>query len=236
MPVVNTFIGNDKDRPLKENFAEFEKVWPDIVRHAADHGVKIAIENCPMIFSEDEWPGGNNLMYAPATWRDVFAAPRRRHARAQPRSVAPGVADDRLRAGRPRVRVADLPRPRQGHGDRPRRAVRARRDVRRDGLAGPPPARVSARSAGTASSAPCTAPGTTTPSSSSTRTVGSRAATRRSRPASTSPATPSPRTSPRHACNANVHCVPRPRRPRLTARSLALARSHRRRQCRPRQN
>jgi sugar phosphate isomerase/epimerase len=49
-------------------------VWPDIVRHAADHGVKIAIENCPMIFSGDEWPGGNNLMYAPATWRDVFAA------------------------------------------------------------------------------------------------------------------------------------------------------------------
>ena len=60
--------------PLTENFAEFEKVWPDIVRHAADHGVKIAIENCPMIFSDDEWPGGNNLMYAPATWRDVFAA------------------------------------------------------------------------------------------------------------------------------------------------------------------
>ena len=43
-------------------------------RHAADHGVKIAIENCPMIFSDDEWPGGNNLMYAPATWRDVFGA------------------------------------------------------------------------------------------------------------------------------------------------------------------
>jgi sugar phosphate isomerase/epimerase len=74
VPVVNTFIGNDKDRPLQENFAEFQKVWPDLVRHAADHGVKIAIENCPMIFSYDEWPGGNNLMHAPATWRDVFGA------------------------------------------------------------------------------------------------------------------------------------------------------------------
>ena len=31
VPVVNTFIGNDKDKPLKENFAEFTKVWPDIV-------------------------------------------------------------------------------------------------------------------------------------------------------------------------------------------------------------
>ena len=110
-------------------------MWPDIVRHAADHGVKIAIENCPMIFSADEWPGGNNLMYAPATWRRV-RRPRRRHPRAQPRPVAPGVADDRLRARRPRVRVADLPRPRQGHGDRSRRAVRPWRDVGGDGLAG----------------------------------------------------------------------------------------------------
>ncbi|MBA3288814.1 MAG: sugar phosphate isomerase/epimerase [Acidimicrobiia bacterium] len=73
VPVVNTFIGNDKDRPLADNFAEFTKVWPAIVDHAAEHGVKIAIENCPMIFTFDEWPGGNNLMHAPATWRDVFA-------------------------------------------------------------------------------------------------------------------------------------------------------------------
>jgi sugar phosphate isomerase/epimerase len=72
VPVVNTFIGNDKDKPLKENFAEFTKVWPDIVAHAADQGVKIAIENCPMIFSYDEWPGGNNLMHTPANWREVF--------------------------------------------------------------------------------------------------------------------------------------------------------------------
>ena len=41
VPVVNTFIGNDKDKPLPENFAEFTKVWPDIVAFAADHGVKI---------------------------------------------------------------------------------------------------------------------------------------------------------------------------------------------------
>ena len=74
VPVVNTFIGNDKNRSLTENFAEFLKVWPDIVRRAADHDVKIGIENCPMIFSADEWPGGNNLMYAPAIWRDVFGA------------------------------------------------------------------------------------------------------------------------------------------------------------------
>ena len=72
VPVVNTFIGNDKDKPLDENFTEFTKVWPGLVARAADAGVKIAIENCPMIFSQDEWPGGNNLMHAPATWREVF--------------------------------------------------------------------------------------------------------------------------------------------------------------------
>jgi len=72
VPVVNTFIGRDKDRTIEDNLAAFDTVWPDLLRHAADHGVKIAIENCPMIFSNDEWPGGNNLMHAPATWREVF--------------------------------------------------------------------------------------------------------------------------------------------------------------------
>ena len=70
--VVNTFIGNDKDRSRRENFTEFTVVWPDIVRHAADLGVRIAIENCPMIFSDDEWPGGHNLMHSPSAWREVF--------------------------------------------------------------------------------------------------------------------------------------------------------------------
>jgi sugar phosphate isomerase/epimerase len=70
--VVNTFIGNDQHRPYRENVAELTTVWPDIVSHAVDHGVRIAIENCPMIFSEGEWPGGNNLMHSPAAWRDVF--------------------------------------------------------------------------------------------------------------------------------------------------------------------
>ena len=72
VPMVNTFIGADQHKSPKENFAEFTTVWPDLVRVAADHGVKIAIENCPMIFSDDEWPGGQNLMYAPAMWREVF--------------------------------------------------------------------------------------------------------------------------------------------------------------------
>lgn len=74
VPVVNTFIGNDKTRPPSENFEEFRREWPALVSHAEDQGVKIAIENCPMIFSEDEWPGGDNLAHSPAVWRAMFEA------------------------------------------------------------------------------------------------------------------------------------------------------------------
>ncbi|GAA4563029.1 sugar phosphate isomerase/epimerase family protein [Planotetraspora kaengkrachanensis] len=74
VPVVNTFIGADQNKSVQENFAEFRRVWPELVAFADDHGVRVAIENCPMIFSRDEWPGGHNLAYAPQVWRDMFDA------------------------------------------------------------------------------------------------------------------------------------------------------------------
>ena len=72
VPVVNTFVGRDKDRSHPENIDEFRKVWPEIVAEAESLGVKVAIENCPMLFSLDEWPGGANLAYSPAVWRELF--------------------------------------------------------------------------------------------------------------------------------------------------------------------
>jgi sugar phosphate isomerase/epimerase len=72
VPIVGTFIGRDKHKPLEDNWLEFEKVWPSIVKFAGNHQVKIAIENCPMIFSNDEWPGGDNLAISPAIWRKMF--------------------------------------------------------------------------------------------------------------------------------------------------------------------
>ncbi|MBA2476657.1 MAG: sugar phosphate isomerase/epimerase [Actinobacteria bacterium] len=72
--VVGTFVGNDKDRPLPENLERFRRIWPPLVDHAAERGVRIAIENCPMFFSYDEWPGGGNLAYAPAIWEEMFEA------------------------------------------------------------------------------------------------------------------------------------------------------------------
>jgi sugar phosphate isomerase/epimerase len=72
--IVGTFAGNDKDRPLPENLDRFRGIWPELVAYAGDRGVKIAIENCPMIFSYDEWPGGTNLAWSPAIWDEMFSA------------------------------------------------------------------------------------------------------------------------------------------------------------------
>ena len=69
---VGTFIGKDKNKTVPQNLEDYAKVWPPIVKFAKDHGVKIAIENCPMIFSYDEWPGGNNLASTPAIWRKMW--------------------------------------------------------------------------------------------------------------------------------------------------------------------
>jgi sugar phosphate isomerase/epimerase len=70
--IVGTFVGRDQRRSVDDNFEDFARVWPDLVRFARQHDVKIAIENCPMIFSADEWPGGRNLAYSPANWRRMF--------------------------------------------------------------------------------------------------------------------------------------------------------------------
>lgn len=70
---VTTFIGRDKHKTVEENLELFSKVWTPIVQHAEEHQVRIAIENCPMLFSKDEWPGGLNLATTPAIWRKMFA-------------------------------------------------------------------------------------------------------------------------------------------------------------------
>jgi len=72
VPIVGTFIGRDKEKTTPENLEVFAKIWPPIVKFAGDHEVKIAIENCPMIFSFDEWPGGNNLASSPAIWKKMW--------------------------------------------------------------------------------------------------------------------------------------------------------------------
>ncbi len=69
---INTFIGRDHLSSVEDNFKRFKKVWPGIVNYAEKRGVKIGIENCPMFFTDDEWPGGKNLASSPAIWRRMF--------------------------------------------------------------------------------------------------------------------------------------------------------------------
>ena len=71
--VVNTFIGRDWTRSVDDNWPRFLEVWRPLIDVAAAHGVKIGIENCPMLFTRDEWPGGKNLATSPAIWRRMFA-------------------------------------------------------------------------------------------------------------------------------------------------------------------
>jgi sugar phosphate isomerase/epimerase len=71
--VVNTFIGRDWTKSVDDNWPRFQQVWSPLIQFAEDHGVKIGIENCPMAFTQDEWPGGKNLARSPAIWRRMFA-------------------------------------------------------------------------------------------------------------------------------------------------------------------
>ena len=71
--MVTTFLGRDPKKTVDENLELVKEVWPPILKHAEEKGVRIAIENCPMWFTKDEWPGGQNLMTTPANWRKVFA-------------------------------------------------------------------------------------------------------------------------------------------------------------------
>ena len=70
--MVTTFIGRDQTKTVEENLELVKEVWPEIMDLAKEKGVKVAIENCPMLFGPDQWPGGQNLMTTPAIWKKVF--------------------------------------------------------------------------------------------------------------------------------------------------------------------
>lgn len=69
---VNTFIGRDWTKSVDDNWPRFCSTWKPLVKFAEDHDIRIGIENCPMLFSKDEWPGGKNLATSPAIWRRMF--------------------------------------------------------------------------------------------------------------------------------------------------------------------
>ena len=70
---ANTFVGRDYTKSIDDNWPRFLEAWRPIIDHADAKGVKVGIENCPMSFGKDEWPGGKNLAVSPAVWRRMFA-------------------------------------------------------------------------------------------------------------------------------------------------------------------
>lgn len=70
--MVTTFMGRDKTKNFEENLALVQPVWEPIIKHAEDRKVKIAIENCPMYYTQDEFPGGNNIFCSPYLWEEIF--------------------------------------------------------------------------------------------------------------------------------------------------------------------
>jgi sugar phosphate isomerase/epimerase len=69
---VNTFIGRDWTKSVDDNWGGFLKVWKPLVAFATEKKINIGIENCPMLFTNDEWPGGKNLAHSPVIWRRMF--------------------------------------------------------------------------------------------------------------------------------------------------------------------
>ncbi|MDR1688774.1 MAG: sugar phosphate isomerase/epimerase [Clostridiales bacterium] len=70
---VTTFTGRVSEKTIDENLEIFAQVWPPIIKYAEEHSVKIAIENCPMLFTKDEWPGGHNMAVSPKVFRQMFS-------------------------------------------------------------------------------------------------------------------------------------------------------------------
>ncbi len=73
LQTVNCFIGRDWTKSVDDNWPRFLKTWRPLVAFAEDHGIRIGIENCPMAFTQDEWPGGKNLATTPVIWRRMFS-------------------------------------------------------------------------------------------------------------------------------------------------------------------
>ena len=71
--IVTTFIGNDWHKNVDDNWPRLIEVWGPLLDHAKSRNTKISIENCAMLFTDDEWPAGKNIAYSPKIWRRLFA-------------------------------------------------------------------------------------------------------------------------------------------------------------------
>ena len=69
--VVSCFVGRDPSKDTEANLTEFELVFAPLMAHASDRGVRIAIENAPMVGWQFEGLVGN-IGSSPLVWRRMF--------------------------------------------------------------------------------------------------------------------------------------------------------------------
>lgn len=74
VPVVTCFVGRDPGSRIGECIAAWGRLAADVVALAADSGVRLAIENCPMCgpanSAHEDVP--SNLAFAPELWEKLF--------------------------------------------------------------------------------------------------------------------------------------------------------------------
>lgn len=70
--MVTTFIGRDQTKTVEDNLPLVKKVWTPILDLAEKENVKVAIENCPMLFGREQWPAGQNIFTSPENWKKVL--------------------------------------------------------------------------------------------------------------------------------------------------------------------
>ncbi|MCK4244616.1 MAG: sugar phosphate isomerase/epimerase [Candidatus Omnitrophica bacterium] len=70
--VICTFAGRDPEKSPEDNIPLFKKAFTPLVKRAEDNGIKIAIENCPMMCGHPF--RGINIAFAPKVWDLMFEA------------------------------------------------------------------------------------------------------------------------------------------------------------------
>ena len=179
--VVNSFIGRDPAQSVEANWPRFLEVWRPLVSHAEERGVRIGIENCPMLFTARRVAGRQEPRDQPRDLAEDVRGDPEPELRPELRPVALDLAADGLPRPAGRVPRPARPRPRQGCPDRPRGARRSRRALLPEALAHAQDSRAWATCAGAPSSARSPTPATTATSRSRSRTGRSRARSRSGR-------------------------------------------------------
>ena len=100
---MNTFIGRDWTKNIDENWPRLLDTWKPIMEHAEQHGVKVGIENCPMFFTSDEWPGGKKHRPQSGNLGTTLFRHSQRSLWTQLRSVPPDLATDGLHRADPQL-------------------------------------------------------------------------------------------------------------------------------------